>query len=147
MSSFAKILYIGNTSSSAISILDQSGFLLQFLKVSNPTLNVDFYMNSFYVISSTEMIVSLQLNSSTNGYGVSNLTNTDIGIASISLAMSWNWLAAIDINKDPNLLLDMQYYNSIMYIVGESNYKWLYLMVFNSATQTASNLVSYSINR
>ena len=107
---------------------------------------MDLFVNEFYVTSSSDLIVSVQLNSTTNGYGISNLTNTDIGLASIYLKLRWNWLLAIDINNDPNLLTNMAYYNNLLYIVGEASFKWIYLLSFDPNTKTASNLMSYSIN-
>ena len=107
---------------------------------------MNLFINEFYVTSSSDLIVSVQLNSTTNKYGISNLTNIDIGLASISLKLRWNWLLAIDINNDPNLLTNMACYNNLLYIVGEASFKWIYLLTFDSITKTASNLISYSIN-
>ena len=85
---------------------------------------MNLFINEFYVTSSSDLIVSVQLNSTTNKYGISNFTNIDIGLASISLKLRWNWLLAIDINNDPNLLTNMAYYNNLLYIVGEASFKW-----------------------
>ena len=64
---------------------------------------MDLFFNEFYVTSSSDLIVSVLINSITNGYGISNLTNTYIGFSIISLNLTWNWLLVIDINNDPNL--------------------------------------------
>ena len=91
---------------------------------------MDLFINEFYVTTSSDLIVSLQLNSTTNKYGISNLTNTDIGFSIISLNLTWNWLLEIDINNDPNLLTNMAYNNNFYILLEKqalNGYTYLHL--------------------